>query len=152
MPVIIRNRIRRIRIREKNLKRIAQQILAAAGAPDSELSLELIGDVRMRRLNRRYRKRDAPTDVLSFPMREANGPRTGLLGDVVISLDAADRQARAGGWSMEEELLRLLTHGILHLLGYDHERGPAEARRMRRKEQAIIRSLGQAPWLIIKER
>jgi rRNA maturation RNase YbeY len=140
--------MRRIRIREKNLNRIAQRILDGAGAPDSELSLELVGDGRMQRLNRRYRRRDSPTDVLSFPMREANGPRTRLLGDVVISLDAADRQAGAGGWSMEEELLRLLTHGILHLLGYDHERGPAEARRMRRKEQAILRSLPRTPKLL----
>jgi len=73
---------------------------------------------------------------------------TPLLGDVVISLDAAARQAKSGGWSLDEEVIRLLSHGILHLLGYDHERGAAEAARMRRKERAVIRALGRIPKLV----
>ena len=106
----------------------------------------------MRRLNHDYRRKDRTTDVLSFPMREARGPLTPLLGDVVISLDAAAKQAKAGGWSLEEEVIRLLTHGVLHLLGYDHERGAAEAARMRRKERAVIKALGRIPKLVTSDK
>ena len=110
----------------------------------------------MRRLNRQYRGRDYPTDVLAFPMREAKGPACGepgraaspLLGDVVISLDAAVRQSTADGRPVEEELAALLVHGILHLVGYDHERGAREARRMQRKERSILKSLRQVPRMI----
>jgi rRNA maturation RNase YbeY len=81
-------------------------------------------------------------------MREGSGPETPLLGDVVVSVDTAERQAKAGGWSLDEELVRLLTHGVLHLLGFDHEQGRAEASRMRRKEHAVLRSLGRLPKLV----
>ena len=148
MAILLRSRIRRFRVRGPSLTSVAQQILNATGSPSAELSLEFVGDRRMRKLNHDYRRKDHTTDVLSFPMREARGPVTPLLGDVVISLDAVSRQARAGGWSLDEELIRLLTHGILHLLGYDHERGGAEAARMQRKERAVIRGLGRIPKLI----
>ncbi len=126
---------------------MAQHILAAVGEPRAELSLDLVGDRRMRRLNRRYRKQDAPTDVLAFSLREAGGPISSLLGDVVISLDAAARQATARGHSLDQEVTTLLIHGVLHLYGYDHERGEREARRMRRRERAVLRSLGRIPRL-----
>src|SRR6185295_10410944 len=148
MPVLFRIRVRRYRMRQSTLKSVAQRILNAAGASSAELSLELVGDRRMRGLNREYRRRDYSTDVLAFPMREGSGPETPLLGDVVVSIDTAERQAKAGGWSLDEELVRLLTHGVLHLLGFDHERGRAEASRMRRKEQAVLRSLGRVPRLL----
>ncbi len=153
------------------LERLAQRILQATGESRAELSLELIGDRRMRRLNRVYRGVDAPTDVLSFPMRtptpplpithrirRAMGTRRGrvregaqggpLLGDIVISLPTAARQAKGDGYSLDHELVRLLIHGILHLCGYDHERGAREARRMRAKELAVLRSLGPIPKLV----
>lgn len=147
MAVLLRSWTRRFRIRRSTLTFVAQRILKAVGAPSAELSVELVGDRRMRRLNRDYRHRDCPTDVLAFPMREGCGPTTPLLGDVVVSLETAVRQANAGGRSLDEELVRLLTHGVLHLMGYDHERGAAEANRMRRKELAVIRSLGRVPKL-----
>lgn len=92
----------------------------------------------MRRLNRDWRGKDRTTDVLSFPQA---GPAPGLLGDVVISLPAARRQAAAAGRSLGRELDALLIHGVLHLLGHDHEGGAAQARRMRRLEASLLRRL-----------
>jgi len=90
----------------------------------------------MARLNRYYRGKTGPTDVLSFPMREGSFASLSpdLLGDVVISTETAERQARASGRSLRDELVALLIHGILHLLGYDHQT-PSEARRMKRLER-----------------
>ena len=101
-----------------------------------ELSVSLVTDAEMRALNRRHRRVDRPTDVLSFPLLQ-RGP----LGDVVISLDAARRQARRGGWSLALELRRLLAHGILHCRGHDHEQ-PADARRMAAAERRLLGRAG----------
>lgn len=147
MAVLLRSRVRRFRIRRSFLVSVAQQILKTAGAAHAELSVEFVGDRRIHGLNRAYRHRDCSTDVLAFSMREAQGPATPLLGDVVISLDTAARQAKDGRWSLDEEVVRLLTHGVLHLLGYDHERGAVQARRMRRKELAVVKALGRIPKL-----
>lgn len=111
--------------------------------PDAELSLLLVSDAVMRQLNRDWRGADRPTDVLSFSQSEGpGGAPPGLLGDVVISLDSARRQAAERAASLGSELDRLLIHGVLHLLGYDHERSAAEARRMQRRERALARRLG----------
>jgi probable rRNA maturation factor len=106
-----------------------------------ELSIAVTDDETVRALNRRYRREDAPTDVLSFSLEEpagfpaTAGPRP--LGEVVISYPTARQQADAGGHAVDEELGHLLTHGILHLLGYDHER-PADTRAMRAREEALL--------------
>jgi probable rRNA maturation factor len=106
---------------------------------DAEVSVLLLGDGAMRTLNRRYRGKDRTTDVLSFPLREGGFPRVQhhLLGDIVISIPAAARQAKAAGETLLDEIDRLLVHGFLHLLGYDHERGGAEARRMEARERRL---------------
>jgi probable rRNA maturation factor len=95
----------------------------------------------MRRLNARYRGIDRSTDVLAFAMREGAFAdlHPHVLGDVVLSAETALRQARARRHSLAEELTRLLIHGTLHLLGYDHEVSPTEARRMRAKERELWR-------------
>jgi probable rRNA maturation factor len=104
----------------------------------------LVSDSVMRRLNRDWRGRDRPTDVLSFAQREgAGGAPDGLLGDVVISVDTARRQAAERAETLASELDRLLIHGVLHLLGYDHERSPAEARRMQRRERQLASILAR---------
>lgn len=122
------------------LRRHAGEVLTALRLPDAELSVLLVNDVAMRRLNRDWRGKDRPTDVLSFAQSEGpGGAPAGLLGDVVISLDTARRQAAERGAALGDELLRLLIHGVLHLLGYDHERSPVEARRMQRRERALAR-------------
>jgi len=102
-----------------------------------EVSLSLVADSEMRELNRRFRGKDKPTDVLSFPLQE--GRRH--LGDVVISLDTARRQADEGGWPLSVELRRLLAHGLLHCAGHDHE-APADARRMQRAERRLLGARG----------
>jgi len=110
------------------------------GLPDAELSVLFVGDRAMRTLNRRYRGMDKTTDVLSFSLREGKFPeiQPDNLGDVVISVPVAVRQAREAGHALDRELDRLLVHGILHVLGYDHVSGGNEAARMRRKEQKLL--------------
>lgn len=100
----------------------------------------------MRSLNRRYRGKDRTTDVLSFSLREGAFPRVqpDILGDIVISVPVAVRQAREQGHSPGREIERLLVHGLLHLAGHDHERGGEEAERMRRKERQLLRVLRAA--------
>jgi probable rRNA maturation factor len=148
MPVRLRADLRRQAIRQPRLRALAQKIMTEAGAPDAELSVALVGDRRMRELNRQYRRRDRSTDVLAFAMREAPVPGSSLLGDVVISLDTALRQARKAGHSLDQEVVILLIHGILHLLGFDHERSGHEARRMQRKERSVFQALQPLPRLI----
>lgn len=147
MPVMIRTRLRHQPIRLAAFEALAKKMLRAVREADAELGIELVGDQRMRRLNHRYRHRDAPTDVLAFSLREAPGPSSPLLGDVVISLHTAARQASAQGHSLDREIVTLLAHGLVHLCGYDHERGPREARRMKRKERAVLRAVMPLPQL-----
>jgi len=149
MSAEVRIRLRRRRqIRRKAFIFLANTILDAAGESNAELHIELIGDHRMQRLNREYRGKNVPTDVLAFSQREAPGRRSSLLGDVVISVHAALRQANARHHSVDEELAVLLIHGILHLCGYDHERGEPEARRMRRRELILRRLVHPLPRLV----
>lgn len=115
------------------------------GCPDqTELSITIVGDRAIHRLNHDYLGKDRPTNVISFSLQEGEfGDLTPhALGDVVISADTAAREAETGGLNGYERLIFLLLHGILHLTGYDHERsGEAEARRMERKEQEIWKLL-----------
>lgn len=125
-------------IDRRRLARKAKIVLERIGFAAAELSLSLVGDGDMCRLNRDYRNRDRPTDVLSFSLREGKfGAISPALGDVVISLETAARQAAENGCSLSEEVDRLLIHGILHLAGYDHEISAREERRMKRKEQEL---------------
>jgi rRNA maturation RNase YbeY len=116
----------------------ARALLAALGCDDAELSIALVNDAEGARLNEAWRGRRGPTDVLSFSLLEGAHARHrgALLGDVVIAVGVAGRQARALGHPLAAECRRLLIHGVLHLLGYDHAR-PAQARAMRAKERAL---------------
>ncbi len=139
----MQNYQRAVAIDQKWLGRTAEAVLSAARAETAELSILLVSDRRMRALNRRYRKKDRATDVLAFPLREARFSRFrgALLGDVVISVQVAKRQAKEFGHGLRDEIERLLVHGILHLLGYDHERNAPDAAVMARKERAILRAI-----------
>ena len=138
MALQVRNRQRTIRLDTKFLKKVGETTLAKMGVGEAECALVLVGDRAMARLNERYRGIARSTDVLSFPMRE--GPFASLspdlLGDVVISAETADRQSRAAGRSLREEVAALLIHGILHLLGYDHQTR-SEERKMKRLEARL---------------
>jgi probable rRNA maturation factor len=136
-------------VSDERLAVVALRVLEAEGADACELSITVTDDETVRGLNREYAGEDAVTDVLSFSQREGEefvAPPEGVppLGEVVIAYpqalrQAQDRQAQsARGWSIEREIERLLVHGVLHLLGYDHAE-PEEARRMREREEALAR-------------
>jgi rRNA maturation RNase YbeY len=127
---------------------MTQSVLQQAGHPSASLSLTLVGKTRMQRLNRTFRQRDYATDVLAFPMQDASQSSQAFVGDVVICVPVALSQASRFGNTPDEEILRLLIHGTLHLLGYDHETTEQEAKRMTRKEQAIFRRLTPVPHLL----
>jgi len=138
MALQVKNLQRKIRLDTRFLRKVGETTLTKMGVEGAECGLLVVGDRAMARLNERYRGIAGSTDVLSFPMREGPWPSLSpsLLGDVVISAEAADRQARAAGRSLKEELAALLVHGILHLLGHDHQT-PSEARKMKRLEARL---------------
>jgi len=109
------------------------------GSTDAELSVTLVPDREIARLAGRFGRAPRPTDVLAFALAEGPGAahRGHCLGDVVISLDTAARQAKRARRPLDAELRSLLIHGVLHLLGMDHETGPADARRMRALEEHL---------------
>jgi probable rRNA maturation factor len=125
----------------------ARQLLRAVGLPRCELSIVLTDDAAIRALNRDFRGIDRPTDVLSFPQIEdaATANPNEPLGDVVISLDTACRQAARSGIEPAVRVRTLLIHGFLHLLGYDHERSRTEARRMFARERELAKLLTREP-------
>jgi probable rRNA maturation factor len=129
---------RRLRI---EVTRMARAAARHDGRADYEVALRLVGDATIRGLNRAYRSKDRPTDVLAFAQREGPGGalHPGILGDVVISVDTARRQARHG---LYRELLHLASHGLCHLLGYDH-RDDAEEREMDARAAALREEAGR---------
>lgn len=136
----------RVRVVAKRACVACAAILAAEGADASALALTFVGGQRIRALNRAYRGIDRATDVLSFSQREGEALAAPpgaepLLGDVVVALTLAARQARAFGHSLEREAAFLAVHGTLHLLGYDHQTPPEEAVMMARAE-AVLGPLG----------
>jgi probable rRNA maturation factor len=127
----------------RDLSRKARQVLAGIGFEHAELSLVLTDDATIQVLNRQWRNKDKATDVLSFP--QADFERTLVLGDVIISVETAARQAPKFGNDLQAELDRLLVHGVLHLIGHDHIHGGPQARKMKREEERLLRLLKAAP-------
>ncbi|MFQ5847204.1 MAG: rRNA maturation RNase YbeY [Candidatus Methylomirabilales bacterium] len=143
MGIQVRNRQRRRRVGLSRLTRVGERALSALGRPKSEVSVLLVGDRAIRRLNRTYLSRDHPTDVLAFPQQQGfPSPHPHLLGDVVISVETALRQAKAHGHSLAQEITLLLIHGILHLLGYN-DRTPAARRRMWAEQARLLAIAGR---------
>ncbi len=151
------NRTRGTGLRAAPLRATLQRLLVAVDAPDATVSLSLVRDPEMRALNHAHRGKDAPTDVLSFPLYEpdafARRPRTRpraavtgerMLGDIVVSVDTAAVQAAHYDAPLEREVERLLIHGVLHLCGHDHLQ-PGERRTMEREERRLAEAIGM-PW------
>ena len=143
MPVKIQieNRQSKFTVDRRKIRSTISKVFKMLECEDKEISIFLTDDENIKKLNRQYLGRNKTTNVLSFSMREgeygAVNPR--VLGDVVISLDTADRDARRGGLSLRQEVDFLLIHGILHLLGYNHENtSRAEADEMERKEKELF--------------
>lgn len=131
------------------VRKCCQAVLVSENFDKSaEVSVSFVDNNEIRRLNKLYRDKDKPTDVLSFPLGE-NGVydvnnETGavLLGDVVISIETAIKQAKMYNHPLEREVGFLTVHSMLHLLGYDHETSPLEAERMHEKEEMVLERLG----------
>lgn len=107
----------------------------------ARLSVLITDDREIQEINRKWLGKDRPTDVISFSQIEGAPVPTDFMGDVVISVETAARNAREIGHSLEEEIDRLLVHGVLHLLGYDHVRGGRQAGKMKKEEQRIMARL-----------
>ncbi|MBF0409207.1 MAG: rRNA maturation RNase YbeY [Candidatus Riflebacteria bacterium] len=138
MEVLINNRQKKIKINLRRIRSIAQEIMKFEGAPENaELSLVFCDDDFIQKLNHQYLGNNRPTDVLSFPMEEPEFEQdTTMIGDVVISTDTASDQAFKMHHSEELEIVFLLTHGLLHLFGYDHIK-KTDLIRMRGREDTI---------------
>lgn len=141
MPVEIIRRDDGKEFPSRKLKKVAQKVLEIVEQDQAELCLVLVGNAEIRKLNAQFRKKDYPTDVLSFPAGDELPTGVQLLGDVIISVEKAREQAKEKRRTLDEELVMLLIHGIVHLLGYDHERSPKDARIMERLEKKIYRAL-----------
>ncbi len=123
------------------LRRKTEQILNVLGCNHHELSIVIMDDAQIQALNHDFRGIDRPTNVLSFPMQEGefSNITPGLLGDVVISAQTAAREAEDAGITLEERMSQLLVHGILHLVGFDHETGEEDARQMEIKSLSLLK-------------
>lgn len=140
LSVLVNNAQSAHKIDVRWLKKQGRLILQHLDMEDGELSVLLTDDTEIHELNRQYRDKDRPTDVLSFPQDDdaVNEKGARLLGDVVVSVDTAHRQAADHHLSLQEELILLLIHGILHLMGYDHETSRQDARYMKQKTQEVF--------------
>ena len=140
MKIWIRNRQKHTPLDLRKIRKVAQRILTELGLPDAELSLLLVNDVQIQALNRRYLRLDKPTNVLAFPMREGefSALHPHLLGDLVISVETARRQMKRFGLDEMKMVTLLMIHGILHLLGYEHEGTKKGAREMAVKQKELL--------------
>ena len=157
------------KVDEKFLKGIAEKVLKDEDKKDIELSIALVGWARIRKLNKQYRKKNKVTDVLSFQYASERSERSGeerqslfegistegaqgqkehevffkdaCAGEIVICLREVKKNAKRANIALKKELTRVLIHGILHLLGYDHEKSKIEAEKMREKEETYVKNV-----------
>lgn len=134
---------------EKFLKKVAEIVLKGEKKKEADLSIAFVGQGRMRELNKKYRRKNRVTDVLAFPESKLAlekfkvGPTQKIegLGEIVICLREVKKNAKRFNSIFEKELARVLIHGILHLLGYDHEKDEDEAKKMEEKQQYYLNQL-----------
>jgi len=141
--VSVLNRQNRVPVDRRKFGMAARRILKALGYEGYELTVVLVDDLEITRLNRQYLRHNRPTNVISFPMMDGTPEslRSRVLGDVVISAETAQRDAGEAGEKTGDEILFLMIHGILHLAGYDHEGSAAERRKMETKEKEFFKRL-----------
>ena len=140
------NNLTGFRANKDFLKKIAQKVLEGEssfakasedkGKKELELSIALVGSERIRKLNKKYRKKDRPTDVLSFTYNDKSG-------EIVICPQEVKKNTKKFGMNFKKELTRVLIHGILHLLGYDHEKSEQDYKKMERKENYYFNLLNK---------
>lgn len=141
MPAVVVDRQDRVPVPTRRLARAAERALAALGRPGADVEVVVVGDAEIRRLNAAWRGVRRVTDVLALPLELAPGSG-GLVGQVVVSADTAVRQARAVGVPTALELDLLVTHGVLHLVGWD-DRDPVEARLMHERARDVLQARGR---------
>lgn len=139
MDIQIRTRRKIPGLEPGDIKRKLNLVLEDLDCREGELSILFTDDRHMAEMNKRYLGKKGSTNVLAFPMSSDLDPDvSGMLGDIVVSVDTAIQESKETGEDLPETIYRLLVHGLLHLLGYDHERSPREARRMRYKQKKLL--------------
>ena len=140
MEIQINVQVETDEIHKQELEKKAKKILSALGYTEVELSIALVDEELMTELNERYRGKKKPTNVLSFSMSEGEFPHLHpeVLGDVVICVPVAKKEAEESGLTVDERITELLIHGILHLFGFDHERSDEDDKKMRKKTEEIL--------------
>ena len=140
MDILITSQQKLPGLKNLTIKQNLQKVLKDLACNDGELSILFTDDTYISQLNERYRGIDGPTNVLAFPMSEPGSPEdnSGMLGDIVVSLDRAVQESEDLGESLEETVYRLLIHGLLHLLGFDHERSSEEELRMSEEQTRLL--------------
>jgi probable rRNA maturation factor len=141
MSLYIENRQKTVKLDLRLIRRTVYKLQKILCCPDQEISLLFLDNEQIRGMNRQYLDRDRPTTVISFPLKEGDygniNPQ--ILGDIVVSAEQALHDAAAGGLSLADEIDFLLIHGLLHLLGYNHEgKSQDEAVQMRKKEDEVF--------------
>jgi len=148
MKIQIENQQKRIKIDKRKIRIKVTRLLELMDCANKEISITLVDDETIQRINKQYLSKDRPTNVISFSLQEGEygdiNPE--ILGDVVISVDTAQDDAEKGNLSFDEEILFLIIHGLLHLLGYNHENtSKANALRMKQKEKELFQLLTHSP-------
>jgi probable rRNA maturation factor len=141
MSILIENRQKRINVDLRRVRRLLSKIMKYLDCKDKEISLLFVNNDEIREINKRYLNRDYPTNVITFSLTEGEfgniNPK--ILGDIVISVERASKDAEEAGIELSDELEFLMIHGILHLLNYNHENtSEDEVKKMERKEQEVF--------------
>lgn len=146
MKVQVENQQKRIKIDKRKIRFKVTQLLKLTGCANKEISITFVDDEGIQRINKQYLSKDRPTNVISFSLQEGEfgDINPAMLGDVVISVDTAIRDADKGNLSFDEEIFFLIIHGLLHLLGYNHvNTSKANTLKMKQKERELFRLLAQ---------
>jgi probable rRNA maturation factor len=144
MKIQIANNQDKIKVDKRKIRSTIIKLSKHLDCADKEISLYFVNDQTIQQLNKQYRNKDKPTDVLSFSLQEGEFGNINphILGDIVISLDTAAAEASENSFSLDEEINFLIIHGLLHLLGYDHENTTKDlAKKMRLKQEALFELL-----------
>lgn len=143
MPVLLTRDYAGDDFAETLVERDATALLKLANKDHFELSILLTTDPAIQEINKTWRDKDKPTNVLSFPMDDEDDSLQPMLGDIIISIDTAKREAQTKQYSLQSYLTRLLVHGLVHLLGYDHEESDEAYTEMNGIEKDYLQKLGE---------
>ena len=147
MKIRLENLQKRIKIDKWEIRTKVTRLMKLVNCADKEISITFVDDPTIQRINKQYLSRDKTTNVISFSLQEGDfgDINRGLLGDIVISVDTAHRDAEKGNFEFTEELIFLIIHGLLHLTGYNHENtSKTDALKMKKKEKELFSVLVQS--------